>query len=322
MFNPRNILRALNTPRLLWPVKIAVTVLVIYLVDKGLLKNQTVTLLNHLSIVPIALAVLLGCGGFYFQVLRWRLILRCGGIDVDNATALRTLLWGSLLAFITPGRTGELFRGVGLPALKKSQTVYAVLVDKLFAGGVVVAAGALCCAVFLAGKQSPCWGHWVIMIGTALAGACAGVVFGLRNRPLPRTALSQFPAVRGRRLGSVVACSIAAHALLLVQTAVLFDMLGIRGFTENILAGGQAYAFMLFFPFFIANMGIREYAFGMFLGCALPPAKGLALAPTAFGASMGILAINMVLPALLGLGWWMVDIKKIRGTARRTVDAP
>ena len=230
---------------------------------------------------------------------------------------MRTLLWGSLLAFITPGRTGEFFRGVGLPAIKKSQTMYAVLVDKLFAGGVVIAAGALCCAVFLTGNQSPQWGHWVIILGTALAGASAGVAFGLRKRLMLQTALSQFPAVRGRRLGSVVACSIAAHALLLVQTAVLFDMLGNNEFLKNLLAGGQAYAFMLFFPFLIANMGIREYAFGMFLGCALSPAKGSALAPMAFGASMGILAINIVLPALLGLVWWIVDTKKIKGTARR-----
>jgi hypothetical protein len=86
-------------------------------------------------------------------------------------------------------------------------------------------------------------------------------------------------------------------------------MFGSRDFQANILAAGQSYAFMLFFPFFIANMGIREYAFGMFLGGALVPA--------AFGASMGILAINIVLPALLGLGWWMVDIKKISGAPPR-----
>jgi hypothetical protein len=309
MFNPRNILTIINTPRLLWPLKIAVTVFVIYLADRGLSKTQLGPLIGHMSFMPTALAILLGCACFYFQVIRWRIILRGAGIPVTGKTALRTMLWGSLLAFITPGRTGELFRATGLPATKKSQTVYAVLIDKMFAGGSVVAVGALCCMVMLFGKRPSCWGFWIIIIGATLAAAGAGLAFRLRNFSPLKKAFRQLPTLKGRSLGNVIACSIAAHALLLVQTAALFDMFGSRDFQANILAAGQSYAFMLFFPFFIANMGIREYAFGMFLGGALVPA--------AFGASMGILAINIVLPALLGLGWWMVDIKKISGAPPR-----
>jgi len=305
----RRTLNFLNDNRFLWPAKIAMTGLVIYLVDKSLPKNHIVPLLKQMSIWPVTLAVLLGCGSFYFQVARWRIILRCAGIPVGRAAAWRTMLWGCLLAFITPGRTGEFFRGTGLPASKKGQTVYAVLVDKMFAGGATAVIGALCCGAFLGCNRPLPWGSWVIALGAALAVAGAAVVFGLGKHGRLKAIGDHLPKMAGRSLGLALACSIAAQLLLLVQTAVLFAMFG-RGFSgATIVAAGQAYAFMLFFPFFIANMGIREYAFGMFL--AAPFSAQTSTTPAvAFGASMGILAINLIAPALAGLAWWLVDKKR------------
>ena len=84
-------------------------------------------------------------------------------------------------------------------------------------------------------------------------------------------------------------------------------MFGSEGFFDTMIASGQAYSFMLFFPFFIANMGIREYSFRMFLGCGRPPGAISGLSRLAFGASTVILIVNIILPALIGLIWWIIE---------------
>jgi hypothetical protein len=89
-------------------------------------------------------------------------------------------------------------------------------------------------------------------------------------------------------------------------------MFGSHAMAINMCASAQAYAFMQFLPFFIANMGIREYSFGLFLGeYHSMPVQALTLGAVAFGASMGILVINMILPALAGLIWWLLNKRKL-----------
>jgi hypothetical protein len=306
MINLRRILNVLNSSRYLWPVKIAVTVFVIYLVNQNLSKNQIPDLVNKVSWPHMALAVFLGILGLFFQARRWLIILRCKGIVVNNTTAFRTMLFGNLLAFITPGRAGEFFRGVGLPVHNKTDTVYAVLVDKLFAGGTGLVFGiaglvlSVQTATLSAGSRTilVCSGALLLVLGT-------GALF-FRKYPAVLSAIRLSPRFTRRTLGSVLLLSISAQLVLCIQTAVILDMFGSHAFVINMCASAQAYAFMQFLPFFIANMGIREYSFGLFLGEYHPkPVHDLTLGAVAFGASMGILFINMVLPALAGLFWWL-----------------
>ncbi len=301
-----DLLDKLTRLRYPWPFKILVTVVVLYLVNKSLSKDQLPLLLGNIAQVPLAAAFALGCLLFCCQTLRWKIVLNAWGIGASGAAALRTMLWGCLLAFITPGRAGELVRGLSLPAVKKGHTVYATIADKAVAGGAALVFGAVCCAAALARNQAPGWGQKTIIIGSAAALAVTALMLPLRSRPFIKKILALVPAFSRGRLLRIVLYSLASHILLLVQTAVLLSMFGSAGFLDNAIAAGQAYAFMLFFPFFIANMGIREYSFALFSGA--PAAVGNAGIPgVAFGASMGILVINIVLPAVIGLVWWLIE---------------
>jgi hypothetical protein len=295
-----------------WPFKILVTASVLYLVNKSLSKDQVPLLLNNISLLPVAAALALGCLSFYCQVRRWKVVLDAWGIGADLVAALRTMLWGCLLAFITPGRAGELMRGFSLPALKKGHTVYATIADKAFAGVTALVFGIICCFVALARNLAAGWGQRTVIIGSAAVLAVTGIFCALRSRPFINNILDNVPAFSPRKLRGIVLYSLASHILLLIQTAMLLSMFGNAGFIDNVLASGQAYAFMMFFPFFIANMGIREYSFALFSSHA-PTAAGNAgyagLSGIAFGASMGILVINIMLPALIGLVWWIIGKK-------------
>jgi uncharacterized membrane protein YbhN (UPF0104 family) len=305
------IIDALNNNRYLWPFKIAVTAFVIYLVDKNISKNQIPDLVNKVNWPHMALAVFLGFMGLLFQVKRWRIILRCKGIIINTSAAFRTLLFGNLLAFITPGRAGEFFRGVGLPAENKVDTVHAVLVDKLFAGGFGLVFGIAGLALSAqTATPSPgsrmivfCFGVTVLVIG-----ACALVI---RKFPSVLSAGRLFPRFTKRTFGSIVLLSILSQLALCIQTSVLLDMFGSHAMVINMCTSAQAYAFMQFLPFFIANIGIREYSFGLFLNnYHSMHGRALTLGAIAFGASMWILCINMILPALAGLIWWVMEKRR------------
>jgi hypothetical protein len=311
MLKSVTIINKLSRLRFPWPVKLLVTAAVIYLVNRSLTKEQFSALFKEISIVHVGSAFLLGCAGFYFQVKRWHSILRLYGIPVPMKAAFRTMLWGCLLAFLTPGRTGEFFRGFSLPAFKKKDAVVAVLVEKLFAGGTTLLFGLFCCGLFLASKAAVWWGHTIIISGSAAAIVAAVGVFALRKTAVVKRALERLPVLSLRQAAVLVTYSVVIQGLLLAQTALLLRMFGSDSLIDNALAAGQAYGFMLFFPFFIANMGIREYSFGMFLGHSqtVLPATGVSTA--ALGASMGILIINIILPALIGLVWWLVGRRKV-----------
>ena len=294
-----------------WPIKILVTALVVYLVNKSFTKDQLALIVEGISIIPLSVAFILWCLSLYCVVKRWRLMLGIWGIPVNDLSALRTMLWGCLLAFLTPGRVGEFFRGVSLSPLKKRNSVLAVLMEKLFAAGAILIFGAVCCAISLSRNGSACWLQAVILLGLAAVMIGGGIFFMMRKAALVRHALEGMPALSKQQTIALVFYSVFAHFFLIGQTAVLLSMFGSNDFMNNIVTSGQAYTFMLFFPFFIANMGIREYSFGMFLSCGPAKFHAVGFPAIALGASMGILIINIVLPALAGLVWWLVEKKKV-----------
>ncbi|MGB7568133.1 MAG: lysylphosphatidylglycerol synthase transmembrane domain-containing protein [Chitinivibrionales bacterium] len=322
--NIQQIFKSLNNNRLLWPFKMAITALVVYLVYKSLGNGQLPLLLHPITLRPLIVSLILGCVGFYLQTRRWQLLLGNQGTRISFRTGLRTMLWGCLLAFVTPGRFGEFFRGISIKPENKANAVYAVIIEKIYAGGTALVAGA-CGATFswwAFGALSPAQGSIIICCSAVMA-AVLGIFFSkrilrnafarfFRSRAPQNMAAFPFANLTKKAAAPIAFLSIATHLVLLFQTAVLLDMFGSHGARANISIAAQAYAFMLFFPVFIANMGIREYSFGLFLGkvsvvCGLKAQ----VSAIAIGASMGILCINMILPAVAGLLWWIMDRKKL-----------
>ena len=77
------------------------------------------------------------------------------------------------------------------------------------------------------------------------------------------------------------------------------------------MAAGQSYAYMLFLPFFVANAGLREHAFRLFLE-RLDPILNLHFQAyaIALGTAALVLIINIVIPAIGGLVWAFIDYRK------------
>ena len=104
--------------------------------------------------------------GLALQWWKWNILLRSQAPGVSGADALRSLLAGFGLGLITPGRVGELGRGLVLPG-RRMATAQLALADRMTSAGVTLVAGALSAAA-LPGIR----GGWIL--GAAVAAAVIG----------------------------------------------------------------------------------------------------------------------------------------------------
>jgi len=294
-------------------IRIALTILFIVIANKSLSAGDVANLAHYFRPFPVLLSLFFGCASLWCQIKRWQIILRYQGLPSRFGLAAKTLLLGILLAFVTPGRSGEFFRALALGRGNRADTVFAVIIDKMFIILATFVIGIACAVIQTIIIRVPLPRHVLLMSVTAAA-VCAVVItfFALKRRSPAQgrvqriffRILNQSPKLLSRSGRHAVALSFAAQILLICQTVVLVRMFGCVSTRRTFIGIGQAYAFMAFMPIFIANIGIREYSFAVFLqniGCACPPP--LSMQGLSLGVSMGILVMNLIMPALAGLIW-------------------
>jgi hypothetical protein len=302
-----------------WVYKIALTAIFLVFVNRSLTGADLWVLRARVDPVGVALAAVLCIASIGCQVRRWEIILRSEGFRIGRRTALQTVLFGYSLAFMTPGRVGELFRGLPFAKNRKADAVFAAFADKLFSIAATLAVGALCVLLQVSVARVGVSGRFGVGAGI-LTGVCLalGILIACTRGRLaarwpgsydyPRRLLRLWPSFTAGPGRDAALWSLAAQGILVVQTSLLLAMFGSRDPSANLLAAGQAYVFMTFMPFFIGNMGIREYSFGMFLTqLSAQTDAGMTVTTTALGASIGILVINLIVPALAGVAWMLLN---------------
>jgi hypothetical protein len=304
--------------RAMLAVKVALTGLFLYFANRRLSTDHWAMIAGGMRWPGLALAAGLGAAGLAFQAERWLIILRYEGFGARRAAAWKTLLFGTLLAFVTPGRIGELLRGVGLDPDRTADAAFAVVVDKLFTVAATFACGAACLLVQVRayGVGAPRILYWGLAAAAAAGCVCLVLFFRGGIIRLPSRIeeyrlrmLRMIPRAVSPAGGRAILYSLIAHACLLVQTAVLMGMFGGLDFQSGVLAAGQAYAVMVFLPFAIANIGVREYSFGLFMAALHDGPADHPVTAAALGVSVAILLINIVAPASVGLLWSVFDFK-------------
>jgi hypothetical protein len=311
---------ARNAQVLRWVLRIAITVLFAVMVNRGITRQQLVILGEHLTWGWVVAACITGLLSLLFQLLRWREILRVEGFGNSLLQAFKTFAWGHLLAFITPGRIGEFGRALALDSKRKADSVASVVIDKTFA----VLATAVCGAAgmigqyWLLGIQPPqrltlcmllfCLVAPMVLIGIrvwARHPAATG-----KTGSLARRLHGTLAAIPGFISGRIVIYSLAAQIALLAQTAMILSIFGNASFFSNMVIAAEVYTFMLFLPFFIANIGLREYGFSMMFENIKPVFhQSLAVGSVALGVSFLILIMNILFPAAVGLCIMIIDKK-------------
>lgn len=224
--------------------------------------------------------------GLSLQWWKWRVLLRTAAPEVSAAAALRSLLAGFGLGLLTPGRLGELGRGLVLPGRRMAATQLA-LVDRLLSAGVTLLSGATAAAV-IPGVR----GGWILGVAAAAAGIAGGGWLLLRR-------------MRPRRL-EVLRALPARDWVAGITGAVMFNLVFFGQFHLLLLAAGPlpssviwsvpaVFALKTLLPISFLDLGVRESAAVAVLGLAgVQPA-------VAVQASLLLCAVNVVVPGLAGL---------------------
>ncbi len=310
--------KIINNKTISWLFKVIITLIFVFIVNRSITHNELYGIVKYLSLQHIAAAIIFGFIGLYFQVKRWEIILRYQKFSVKKHIAWKTILWGNLLAFITPGRIGELFRGLKISEDRKADSLFAVIIDKLFIIMTVLLIGFICVLfqvfflkVGITAKMKVFLIVAVILCITGFALLSTGRVFGKThavsryfNRVLTNLPRLFTPAGKKALLYSFI-----AHFCLICQTVTLLLMFGCGTVIFNSIAIGQAYGIMPFLSFTIGNMGVREGSFNFFLSHLSVPCNStmLSVKGASLGTSMLILLMNIILPAFIGLLWYVFD---------------
>lgn len=93
--------------------RLIITFLFFIIINKNISLTQIKLLAQRVCVWQFSITIVLGIAGLYFQMLKWKEILYSQKFPSSVRIAFKTLLWGHLLAFITPGRFGELMRAWG-----------------------------------------------------------------------------------------------------------------------------------------------------------------------------------------------------------------
>jgi uncharacterized membrane protein YbhN (UPF0104 family) len=296
-------------------IQIGITIIFVILVNRSLTSVEIGNLLQSINPSALIFASLLSIAAIMVQAFRWYLISRTLTIPLSYTVALQRLLWGNLLAFVTPGHVGELFRGIDLCPSKKMIMVFSALADRLFGNVAVVlfAVPVVMIQLFWLHRSIPVYLSVAILVTTILI----LLIFVLLKfqikwyNYLPSKFVSPISGfieiVNKLDIGLITLLSIVHHALLIVQASFLIRTFVEVSFSEGIIISVLAYVCMLFLPISIANIGIREYSFTLFLSVvALPGSSIFTIPAISFGVSSILLFLNIIIPALAGLFWRII----------------
>ncbi|MDG5813812.1 lysylphosphatidylglycerol synthase domain-containing protein [Chitinispirillales bacterium ANBcel5] len=304
-----------------WSFRILVTLIFVAIVNRTVTLSEINDLLGRVTLPHLFAAFVLGVTGLFFQILRWHSVLLSLKIDTKLSGAAKTFLWGCFLGFLTPGKSGELFRAFELAPSKKSRTVLAALLDRFYSGVVILFAGIIAAALqFFSTDVKPLRSFLtpavifftlslLLLVFSKGISESIGAFSGDKKylKTIARTILPSFITVATPLM---IVFSVFSHCILLLQTTAVISMFIELDFAILLFIAAQSYAFMLLLPIFVANAGIREYSFFLFLNLFSVDASKGQISGIAMAASLLILIINILLPAIIGLIWMFLGTKR------------
>ncbi|MEM6328254.1 MAG: lysylphosphatidylglycerol synthase transmembrane domain-containing protein [Bacteroidota bacterium] len=253
-----------------------------------------------LALVPVSVGL---------EVYRWWRLVRRVSPDVRYRDALVAVLGGYPLGLLTPGRVGEYVgRAALLTEVPAGHAAALTFADKMATLAAVLVGGLVALGHYLGTvvEPSPLWPS--VVFATTLAtgvlllailfpsGARAALGTVLPFAPV-RRAVASFDAIPQHEAALLLALSFVRYLVFSGQFVLMVLALA-PGTSPFAAAAGVAlvyFAKSAVHSITLGDLGIREGAAVFFLGAyGVPEAAALE-------ASLGVFAINLLLPALVGV---------------------
>lgn len=296
-------------PALLFVLK-AVLAAVTLVFVVGLVEPRDMGLaLQHARLVPVLFALSLLPLSVGLEAYRWWRLVRQVNEEVRYAEALGAVLGGLPLGLLTPGRVGEYVgRAALLDGVPGGQAAALTFAEKMATLSAVLVGGLFALAHFLTtiAGPSPLWPTVVVFTGLWTGSLLLALLYpsGARavlNTVLPfapiRRSLEAFDAISQREASILLVLSFARYVVFTGQFVLL-----VHAFAPDasLLAATAGVALVYFaksavHSITLGDLGIREGAAVFFLGAyGVPEAAAL-------DASLAVFAVNLLLPALVGI---------------------
>ncbi|MEL6616558.1 MAG: lysylphosphatidylglycerol synthase transmembrane domain-containing protein [Bacteroidota bacterium] len=296
-------------PTLVFAAKAALAAGVLALVVQFADPAAAVDALRHARPWPLAVALLLVPVNVGLETFRWWRLVRRLSPEVSYGDALVAVLGGYPLGLLTPGRVGEYVgRSALLRGVPGGQAAALTFAEKMATLAVVLVGGLVALAHFLSAQvaASPLWpavavfsalwtgALWLALLYPSGARSVLGAL--LPFAPV-RRALTAFDAVSMRDAAELLALSAIRYGVFVAQ----FVLLAWAFAPEAALGALLASVALVYFAksavhsITLGDLGVREGAAVYFFG-AYGVGSGAAL-----DAALGAFALNLLLPALVGV---------------------
>ena len=271
--------------------KLAVTAVLLGWLVNHLEPSSIYTSVLETEPLWLAAALVVGVPGFCVQWLKWHQLLRSRVDGIDPSNSLQSLFIGYAFGILSPGRLGELGRGMFLGHDRMEMLVLAVL-DRSTA----FAATTLLAGIGLVVIAPGCGLLWLGIWAAALAALlCFAAKFGsLLGRVWGGERVSNIVAeIPGSQWTRMTIWSLVFQLAVCAQYYLLLRSWGT--FELTVLAGiPLIFGIKTLLPIGIMDIGVREAA-------AVFVFEFMELDPVpAFGAAIVLFAINVLIPALVG----------------------
>lgn len=299
----------------LWAlVKIGLTVALIVVLIQKVDWSAIVSEFSDIKPALFAMALAVAVLNIYIQYRKWGFLVRILHPEVPRRHVYASLLCGFSIGLVTPGRLGELGKGLFIPGISRTQATGMSILDKIFSQLPLAMFGLLAIAYFSTRTSS--FSVWVYVLCSVLAGALIGLAHLVLFRP---QTLRQWI----RRSSNLVArMPLTEKLTMLLSTTELFKkehflpslmygmvfqliiylqtFLCVGTFHDvDILPALAASAAAMFakslLPIAVMDLGVREGAIIFFFGMVAVPSSA------ALNGSLLLFLINVLIPGIMGL---------------------
>lgn len=221
-------------------------------------------------------------------------LLKLANPKISWQTACRSLIVGFPLAFVTPGRLGEIGRALYVKELTQSKTFTLVVVDKITNLIIILLAGLIGVITFKALSLSV--GSLVALM-VALTLLASFVIWSILSQEAARACrrFTRMDRFRRRHLCALYGFSGLFYIVYFTQFALLILGFATVHWVELFNAEASVFLVKTVLPIAFGDLGIREGASVFFM-----QKIGVAAA-SAFSAALLLYLLNLAFPAVLGL---------------------
>ncbi len=317
---------------LYWIKVLAGVALVVILFQKINQRDSILAILRVVDWMKVGICAALVIPNISVAYLKWHYLLKKRFNDVSRREVFGSLLFGYTLGLITPGRLGELGRGLFFQDKDRLTITGLNVLDKVASQVVIITLGGFALLYMLVTGQGA-WHFsnaiWIFSIGVALLLGLWMIVLNPRLiQKLTRRLQARFSAAS--KLRSLIAAfdnlsfqdsavvlglSLLWYLLIIFQYHIVVSAFTDVSVGESYLAVSAMLLIKTLLPFTFGDLGIREgVAMYFYSRFSIPEAA-------VFNASLLIFLFNLLLPALCGI-YYVFQLKETMVESPEPLDEP